>query len=284
MPKLAVIGHPVSHSRSPAMHNAALRELGLGDEWEYRAIDVGEAEFGDRVKALASEGYAGANVTVPHKIAALEIADEASSAAREIGAANTLCFREGRILAENTDGDGLLDALPSSPAGACTLVMGAGGSARAVVWALVRAGAEVQVWNRTESKARALAHELGANLAVVDHETAATNSGSFELFVNCTTVGMTEASTGVDTAHDTVSPLKALPVAADALVRGKTVVDLVYGTHETQLISTARRGGADVVDGLEVLVRQGARSLRLWTGLEPPIDVMRREARGASRI
>lgn len=282
MPQLAVIGHPVSHSRSPAMHNAALRELGLADEWSYGVLDIAPDEFADRVRSLASDDYAGVNVTVPHKVAALEIADQASTAAREIGAANTLCFHEGRIVAENTDADGLLDALPRSPSGACALVMGSGGSARAAIWALLRAGAEVQVWNRTQSKARELARELGAQLAVVDHETAHTTSGQFELFVNCTTVGMKEASDPDQSGDEGISALKALPLAADALVRGKTVVDLVYGKHETQLISLSRRGGAEVVDGREILVRQGARSLHLWTGLEAPIDVMRREARGAS--
>lgn len=283
MPKLAVVGHPVSHSRSPAMHNAALRELGLGGDWEYGAIDLQAGEFAEQIKRLAEEGYAGVNVTVPHKVAALAVADEASSAAVEIGAANTLCFREGRIIAENTDGEGLLDAIPGSPAGACALVMGAGGSARAAAWALVRAGADVEIWNRTHAKARELAHQLGAQIAVVDPDSGLAGTSDYSLYVNCTTVGMAEASApGKRGSSDDVSPLKGLPVAADALVRGKMVVDLVYGTRETQLIATARRGGADVIDGLEVLVRQGARSLRLWTGLEPPIDVMRREARGAS--
>lgn len=281
MPKLAVVGHPISHSRSPVMQTAALRELGL-DDWQYGAIDVGEDEFAERVGGLGSQGYAGVNVTVPHKIAALELADSASDAAREIGAANTLCFREGRIEAENTDADGLLDALPGSPSGKRALVMGAGGSARAVVWGLVRAGADVHIWNRTESKARDLAKEMGAHLAAVDHETGKSSAGPFELIVNCTTIGMKEASQAREAGDGELSLLKALPIAADGLVRGRTVVDLVYGSQETQLIASAREGGAEIVDGLEVLVRQGARSLKLWTGLEPPIDVMRREARGPS--
>jgi shikimate dehydrogenase len=281
MPKLAVVGHPISHSRSPVMHTAALRELGL-EGWEYGAIDVEASEFADRVAGLASEGYVGINVTVPHKLAALEIADSASDAAAEIGAANTLSFRDGRIEAENTDADGLLDALPSAPAGKRALVMGAGGSARAVVWGLVRAGADVHVWNRTESKARDLAAEMGAHLAAIDHESGISTAGEFELIVNCTTIGMKEASQAGKSTDRDLSLLKALPVAADALVRERTVVDLVYGSQETQLIALARQGGAEVVDGLEILVRQGARSLKLWTGKEPPIDVMRREARGAS--
>ena len=138
--RLAVLGQPISHSRSPAMHNAALAELGLAGEWSYEAIEVAPAEFEALVRGMAAEGFVGANVTVPHKVAALELADEASEAARAIGAANTLSFAGGRIAAENTDARGFLDSLPASPAGRRALVLGAGGSARAVVWALVDRG------------------------------------------------------------------------------------------------------------------------------------------------
>ena len=132
MPRLAVLGHPVGHSRSPAMQNAALAELGLGEEWSYEAIDVAPEDFEARVRAMPAEGFAGANVTVPHKGAALALADELSETAREIGAANTLVFAGGEIRADNTDAGGLLAALPSSPGGRRALVLGAGGAARAV--------------------------------------------------------------------------------------------------------------------------------------------------------
>ncbi len=163
VPRLAVLGHPVGHSRSPAMQSAALAELGLGGEWSYEAIDVAPDAFEARVRAMPGEGFAGANVTVPHKGAALALADELSETAREIGAANTLVFADGEIRAENTDADGLLDALPASPAGKRALVLGAGGAARAVVWALLREGAEVAVWNRTELRSRNLCEELGGD-------------------------------------------------------------------------------------------------------------------------
>ncbi len=143
------------------MHNAALAELGLAGEWSYEAIEVAPAEFEGLVRGLAAEGFVGANVTVPHKVAALELADEASEAARAIGAANTLSFAGGRIAAENTDARGFLDSLPAPPAGQRALVLGAGGSARAVAWALVTEGAEVSIWNRTPEKAERLADELG---------------------------------------------------------------------------------------------------------------------------
>jgi len=264
--RLAVLGQPISHSRSPAIHTAALAELGLAGEWSYEAIEVAPEDFDERVRAMPGEEFVGANVTVPHKLAALAIADDASEAARAIGAANTLTFADGRIAADNTDATGLLDALPDSPSGTRALVLGAGGSARAVVWALVDAGADVSIWNRTPEKAEALAGELGASaLQAVD-------VGDFGLLVNATTVGM-GASTQVS------SDLKSLPVAADALDERHQLVDLAYGAVETELVRAARARGARVVDGLEVLVRQGAASLRIWTGLDPPIEVMRRAVR-----
>src|SRR6478735_1148927 len=132
--RLAVLGHPVSHSRSPAMQTAALEALGLAAEWSYEAIDVAPGEFADRVRTLPKDGFVGINVTIPHKEAALAIADQASDAAREIAAANTLSFTTGSIHADNTDASGLVAALPHPVEGGTALVLGAGGSARAAVW------------------------------------------------------------------------------------------------------------------------------------------------------
>jgi shikimate dehydrogenase len=269
--RLAVLGQPISHSRSPAMHNAALAELGLADEWSYEAIEVAPADFEVLLRRLAAEGFVGANVTVPHKLAALELADEASEAARAIGAANTLSFPRGRIAAENTDARGFLDSLPAPPAGKRALVLGAGGSARAVAWALVTEGAQVSIWNRSPVKAERLADEFGASALPSGDERLAT--GDFNLIVNATTVGM--GASGEGAAAD----LKSLPVGADSLDETHQLVDLAYGTAETELARAARAHSATVVDGLEVLVRQGAASLRIWTGQEPPIETMRRAAR-----
>jgi shikimate dehydrogenase len=267
MPKrLAVLGRPISHSRSPAMHAAALAELGLAGEWSYEAIEVPPEDFAERVHAMPGEAFVGANVTVPHKLAALAVADQASEAARAIGAANTLTFAGGRIAAENTDAMGLLDALPEPPSGAHALVLGAGGSARAVVWALVTAGAEVAIWNRTAAKADRLAHEFGVSRA------DAVDVADFDLLVNATTVGMGSST-------EAFPDLKSLPVDADAFGERHQLVDLAYGAADTELVRAARARGAHVVDGLEVLVRQGAASLRIWTGLDPPIEVMRRAVR-----
>ncbi len=267
--RLAVLGFPVGHSRSPAMHTAALAELGLANEWTYEAIEVPPEGFADRVRAMPGEGFAGANVTIPHKQAALALADEASDAAREIGAANTLSFEPGHAVAENTDGAGIIAAMGVAPAGMRALVLGAGGSARAAVWALQRAGAEVAVWSRTPERAVRLAAELGAEAI------AAPATGDFELIVNATPVGMGASP------QSTPAPLKDLPVDADSLGARHIVVDLAYGVAETALVQTAKSRGARAIDGLEVLVHQGAASLRIWTGRNPPIETMRRAARAS---
>jgi shikimate dehydrogenase len=271
--RLAVLGHPIAHSRSPAIHNAAFAALGVANEWSYEAIDVTSAEFPERVGALASEGFVGANVTVPHKHAALALADTASDPAGEIGSANTLSFQRGVIAADNTDAPGFLAALPRSPSGLRALVLGAGGSARAVVWALVREGAEVEVWNRSAERAAALAEALGASALEVDGRLP---SSEFDLIVNATSIGLEGAER---VRASTSSDLDALRLAPEGLREGQVVVDLVYGSSETQLARTARERGARVVDGLEVLVRQGAASFRIWTGLDAPLDVMREAAK-----
>jgi shikimate dehydrogenase len=262
MPRLAVIGYPVGHSRSPAMQNAALAELGLAEEWSYGAVEVAPEGFEAKVRAMAAGDYAGANVTVPHKAAALALADTPSAAAREIGAVNTLVFRGGGVEARNTDADGFLAALPSSPRGRWALVLGAGGAARAVLWALGREGATVDVWNRTASRADAICAELGG-APVVDPDQRA-----YELIVNTSAAGLG----GED-------PFEQLPLLADRFTASQAVVDLVYGERRSPLLAAAEAAGAEVVDGLEVLVQQGARSLEIWTGREPPIEAMRAAVR-----
>jgi shikimate dehydrogenase len=262
--RLAVLGTPIAHSRSPAIHNAALAALGLEGEWSYEAIEVLPNELEGRLQAMSGEGFVGVNLTIPHKGAALLLSDRRSEVAREIGAANTLSFRDGEVWADNTDAEGLMESLAGSPAGNRALVLGAGGAARAVVWALIREGARVSVWNRTRERAAQLCAELGGT--VVDSPTA----GEFELVVNSTSVGLR----GED-------PFAELPLSRGWFGYAQTVVDLVYGERESSILEAAGEAGANVVDGLEVLVHQAAASFRIWTGVNPPIDVMRDAARAA---
>src|SRR5688572_11518097 len=286
MPRLAVLGQPVAHSRSPAMHNAALAELELAPEWSYEAIEVAPDGFADLIESLPDQGFAGVNVTVPHKLAALEVATVTTPAARAVGAANTLTFRDDGIEAANTDTTGILEALPSVPAGKRALVMGAGGSARAAIWALREAGAAVHVWNRTLEKAERLATAFDVAVLTRPATEAAAATAEFDLIVNATTVGLAHSSAesaaeGHPLGDSGFEDLKPIPVNADALHTGQVVLDLVYGTKETQLMAAARAAGANAVDGIEVLVRQGAASLRLWTGAEPRLETMRTAARAA---
>jgi shikimate dehydrogenase len=264
---VGVLGWPVAHSRSPAIHEAAYAALGLTD-WRYQKLPVPPEAFAETTRALPGAGFAGANVTIPHKAAAAELADELTPAAREIGAANTLTFTGGRVHADNTDAPGFLaalaDARPGGGAPDVALVLGAGGTARAVVWALRKAGVgDVMVWNRTPERARDLCAELGGR-AVAEAEPA-------DVLVNCTAVGLDGAG----------STFAQLPLSAEALGGYQCVLDFVYAGGQTELIEAARDAGAAVVDGLELLVRQGAFSFEAWTGRSAPLDVMRSAARDA---
>jgi shikimate dehydrogenase len=258
--RLGVLGWPVAHSRSPAMQNAALRAVGLHD-WRYQHLPVPPELFAETVRALPGAGFVGANVTIPHKEAALALADEATASARAIGAANVLRFGAGGALtADNTDAPGLIAALGDRRP-RTALILGAGGSARAAAYALAEAGVAVKVWNRTAERARALAADLGVD--------AAEAPVPAEVLVNCTSVGLA----------DPLTTFKELPLNADAIGEYACVVDLVYRTGGTQLAREAQRRGSQVIDGLEILVQQGALSFEGWTGRAAPLDVMRQAAR-----
>jgi shikimate dehydrogenase len=255
--RLGVLGWPVAHSRSPAMHNAALQHVGLLD-WRYQPLPVPPELFDETVRALPAAGFRGANVTIPHKEAALTVSTAPTPRAAAIGAANTLTFSEGAIEADNTDAPALIEALPFGATGKTAVVLGAGGSARAAVWALLDAGGgEVRVWNRTPERARRLCDQLGA--IAIDRAVPA------DILVNCTSVGLDEGD----------PTFKQLPVSADDLGRYECVVDLVYTPRDTLLIRAARERGVPTVDGLELLVRQGALSFERFTGRPAPLDVMR---------
>ncbi len=258
--RLGVLGWPVAHSRSPAIQNAALRAAGLED-WRYQLLPVPPDLFVEVAPALAAAGFAGANVTIPHKEAALALADQASSRARAIGAANTLSFGSGaEIHADNTDAPALIAALPFPVAGRTAVVLGAGGSARAAAWALLDSGASnVTIWNRTAERGRALAAELGA---------AATDTpGPADVLVNCTAVGL-----------DGSDPFDRLPVSAEGLSDYACVVDLVYTLTGTVLIDRARELDVPTVDGLELLIGQGALAFEIFTGRAPSLEAMRAAA------
>jgi shikimate dehydrogenase len=257
----AVIGWPVSHSRSPQMHNAAYRALGL--DWAYVALAVPPDRLAEAMRGLAALGFAGVNVTVPHKRSVAELCHELSAQAGRAGSANTVTVAEGaRLIGDTTDGDGMLDAIGDLPAGA--LVLGAGGAARAAVVALLDRGLEVSVSARLARRAGDLAADLGCRVEPWPPRQGAA------LVVNATPVGQ-------------AGDADQLPIDEALLDAAEVVCDLAYRGDgaETGLIRAARRRDLRAVDGLDVLVGQGARSFRIFTGAEPPIEVMRAAVRDA---
>jgi shikimate dehydrogenase len=255
--RLGVLGWPVAHSLSPAIQNAALRAAGLGG-WRYQLLPAPPEAFDELVRALPGAEFRGVNVTLPHKSAALALATDPTPRAREIGAANTLTFEEdGTITADNTDAVAVTASVPIELTGASALVLGAGGSARAAVWALHHAGvAEVRIWNRTAARAQALGRELGAR--------PVTAAAPADLLVNCTSVGL-----------DGSGSLEGLPVSRGDLAGFRCLVDLVYARRPTGLVCAAAELGVPAVDGLEFLIAQGAESFSRFTGRPASVLAMR---------
>lgn len=261
----AVIGHPVRHSLSPTIHNAAYRAMGL--DWVYAAFDVAPGGGGDAVEAMRTFALVGMNVTMPHKADVARAVDALAGDAGRLGAANCVVPDGGRLIGHNTDGDGFIDTLHLDegidPAGMHVVVIGAGGAARSVIAALARSGASVTVVNRTGSRAieaAALAGERGRVGTSADVASA-------DLVVNATPVGMGD---GVTPEAGTM----ALPFDPDLLGAGAVVAELVYHPPVTPLMAEAMARGARAVGGLGMLVHQAARAIELWSGQSPPVDVM----------
>ncbi len=268
-PKVAaVIGDPVRHSRSPAIHNAAFAAAGL--DWVYTAFEVPAGSGAAALEAAKTLGLVGLSVTMPLKAEAAAAADEAGEAVRELGAANCVVVTgDGRLRAENTDGTGFVAGLAAdaglSPQGRRAAVIGAGGAARAVVRALGAAGAaDVAVINRTESKAEAAAALAGP---VGRLGRVAADVPAADLVVNATPAGM-----GADAA---------MPCDPGLLREGQVAVDLVYEPLETPWLAALRAGGIEAHNGLSMLVFQAATAFELWTGLAAPVEVMRQAALAA---
>lgn len=259
---VGVWGHPVSHSLSPAMHNPALRELGL--DWVYVPFDINPAYVESAVAAIRALGLAGVNVTVPLKQLVLPFLDEVDSNALAIGSVNTIRNIDGRLRGASTDGPGFLEALRAAGqecAGRKVYLLGAGGSARAVAFALAEQGAEIQIANRSRERAAALTASVNAlypgAAATAEWGGAA---APFDLLVNATSLGM---SPDCDS-------YPALP--ANAFYSRPFVFDLVYVPAETRLLREARSAGCEGANGVGMLVYQGALSLSIWSGL--PVEDM----------
>jgi len=266
---LAVFGFPVEHSLSPAMHNAAIRALGL--DYVYVPFRVAPESLAEAVRGIRAMSFAGVNLTIPLKQAAVDLVDGLSDEAARVGSVNTLWWDGDRLMGDSTDGRGFLRSLEAEAGGVprTALILGAGGAARAVCFALADRGVRMVIANRTVQAAERLASEMpGAAVDVIPLERAdvADALTDAELLVNCTPVGM-YPKTG------------ETPVPPDLIGPGHVVYDLIYNPPETALLAGARRMGARAVNGVKMLVHQGALSFELWTGLKPPLRVMEQAVR-----
>jgi len=272
-----IFGCPVEHSFSPAMHNAAFSALGL--DFVYVPFPVEPANLSSAVEAVKSLGMAGVNVTIPHKQAVLPLLDEITEEARLVGAVNTIVNRSGRLVGDNTDGKGFLRALKEKagfiPAGKAALILGAGGAARAVAVQLALAGVKkVFLSNRSEKRADALASLLAAKakveVAVVPWPDGKEKTclvevmQSADLVVQATPVGMYP------------DDRSTVPLPYAMFRPGQVACDLVYNPVETLFLKGARQAGATAVEGLGMLLYQGALAFELWTGVAAPVEVMRK--------
>jgi shikimate dehydrogenase len=271
---VGLIGWPVSHSVSPAMHNAAFAHLGL--DWAYLPLPVDPARpdaVAQAVLGLRALGLRGANVTVPHKQAVMPALDQLTPAAQAIGAVNTIVVAEdGALLGDNTDAPGFIADLREhgvDPAGLNVLVLGAGGSARAVVYGLADAGARtIVIANRTVARAATLASALGpqhpgCRIAAIALDNLPAHAAGADLIVNCTALGMTPQ-------------VESSPWPEDLPFRAEQVVyDLVYNPRQTRLLQQAAAAGAQAIGGIGMLVWQGALAFQRWTGQPAPVAVMR---------
>ena len=276
--QLGIIGHPIGHSISPVFQQAALDAVGF--DGKYQAWDVEPDDVGGFVDGLRAPGTLGINVTVPHKEAVIPFLDEVDDWASTAGAVNTIVNRDGRLTGHNTDGIGFLRALREGadfePRGRDVLVLGAGGSARGVVYALARAGiARLFVANRTVERAEhlaALSIDSGVAAEALGLSQAAEAAQEVALVVNCTSMGMLH---GPD---ENGTPLTSADIPSSVLVN-----DLVYNPQETPLLREATRAGAATLGGIQMLVYQGAASFEMWTGHDAPVAVMLEAATAAMR-
>jgi shikimate dehydrogenase len=261
MKKACIIGYPVKHSRSPIIHGYWLKGLGIAGS--YGKEEVKSEDFRAFLKAMPSLGYAGANVTIPHKLALLALADHCSDSARKIGAANMLWFEDGRLLADNTDCAGFIASLDAEAPGwderrDVALVLGAGGASRAIVHGLIERGfAHVIVANRTLAAAEAMARDFGRAVVPCSWQDATKHVGEANLIVNTTSLGM-----------DGQPPLDLPLTGAGAET---TVTDAVYVPLRTALITAAAARGLRTVGGLGMLLHQAVPSFERWFGIRPVV-------------
>ena len=268
-PRLAaVLGNPISHSKSPRMHNYWLKKNKLNGY--YIPIKVELADFEQTIRTLMKMGFSGVNVTIPHKLLALKIADESSIIAQYIGAANTLTFtKENKIYADNTDAYGFINNIKSkypnwNPKKGVSVVLGAGGASRAVIAALLSEGSkQIMVLNRTIEKAEVLKKYYDNKITVECWKNINEVLASSKNIINTTSLGMNDET--------------FIPINPEAIPEKSLVSDLVYTPLETNLLKIAKNRGSKTVDGLGMLIHQGVPGFEAWFGQKPLVTEELRE-------
>ena len=259
--KAGVFGWPVEHSKSPRLHGHWLKRYGV--DGAYVHLPAEPDAFKTEVRRLAAAGWRGANVTIPHKEAALALADRMSDRARAIGAANTLIFENGEIAADNTDGYGFIENLragaptwrPDRPAA----ILGAGGASRAIIWSLIEAGAPaIRLSNRTRARAEALSDEFGPKVSVIEWDNRADALADAGLIVNTTSLGM--------------KGQPPLELEFNAAPDDAVATDIVYTPLITPFLEQAEARGLTIVDGLGMLLHQARPGFEAWFGAAPEVD------------
>ena len=267
-----IIGDPVEHSMSPAMHNAAFRKMGL--DYLYVPFRVKKEELGKAVEGMKALNIKGLNVTIPHKVSIIPFLDELDPLAERIGAVNTIVNDDGILTGYNTDATGFLQALLEGgiePKGKNIVILGAGGSSRAISFVLAERGANLVIANRTSDKAEELATRLSklfnreAKALALNGENLASTLKETDILINTTSVGMTP-------------DINEAPVTYELLKSSLVVCDIVYNPIKTRLLREAEATGAKTISGVDMLVWQGALAFEKWTGLKAPVELMKEEA------
>jgi shikimate dehydrogenase len=272
MKKLAVLGHPIGHTLSPVMHNASIQVLGLGGEYEYSKLDVAPDALMERLARFPSEGYAGVNLTIPLKEVAFQGLEKLDESARILGAVNTVEFTEDGPVGHNTDGYGCLKALEEAfgktVGGDSVFVLGCGGAGRAVALMTALNGAKsITLADIDAGRVANLAAEIAEKAPDVEVFQCLETEEQVE---KCSAAGLVIQASPVGMKQDDPSLMPP-----EAFREGQRVFDLIYMYPETTLLSIAKKQGAQVANGLGMLMHQGARAFEIWTGLKPDTAAMR---------
>lgn len=257
-----IIGDPISHSLSPAMHNAGYKALSIDNQFIFLGVKVKTEDIGVTVAAMRKMGIHGLTCTIPHKVEVMKFLDEVDTTARKIGAVNTVLNQNGRLIGFNTDWLGTVIPLEkiTTLSGKNVLVLGAGGAARAVVFGMLKRKAKVTIFNRTKEKAIDLVEEFNCQITDLEKES---DIGDFDIIINTTSVGM--------------EPLdNKTPIPTKFITDKQIVFDIVYVPYDTKLLKEAKKRGATIIHGIEMLLHQGIAQFEIYTGRKAPEKVMRK--------